>query len=65
MAAERRGGRARPARAPVAVIVVSLAALLACGSGGDDGGAAMPAPLPQKNPQYRALAGISMAPMAP
>lgn len=60
MAAERRGGRARPARAPVAVIVVSLAALLACGSGGDDGGAAMPAPLPQENPQYRALAGISM-----
>jgi len=57
--ARNRAARGR-ARSVVTALVPGVALLLACGGGGGDGGEAVPAPLPQENPQYRAIAGISM-----
>lgn len=45
--------------AVIALTTTSLSALLACG-GGSGGGDSGPAPAPQENPEYRAIAGISM-----
>ncbi len=50
-------------RKPIAVpalVVASLSALLACGGGGGDDDDFGPAPPPETNAQYRAIAGISM-----
>src|SRR5262245_41769167 len=44
------------------VVCAPLAFVPACGGGGGggDSGGARPAPAPQENPQFRAIAGISM-----
>ncbi|HEY8517651.1 MAG TPA: alpha/beta hydrolase-fold protein [Candidatus Binatia bacterium] len=61
MAGERAGARDTYApRIVVALITSALAGVLACGSGSSGGGEAVPAPLPQENPGFRAIAGVSM-----
>jgi len=52
--------RARMTRLAPALVVASLAALLACGGGSGDDDDFGPAPPPETNARYRAIAGISM-----
>jgi hypothetical protein len=47
-------------RLATALVAAAAAGILACGGGGGDGDEALPAPLPQENPRFRAIAGVSM-----
>ena len=53
--------RASAARRIVpALVACALAFVVACGGGGGGDGPSGPAPAPQENPQFRAIAGVSM-----
>lgn len=59
--ASSRSSRAFGAsRVLCASVAAALVLTVACGGGGGDDGPSGPAPAPQENPQYRAIAGISM-----
>ena len=49
-----------PRRIAPALVAAGVAGLLACGGGGGGDGPSGPAPAPQENPEFRAIAGVSM-----